>query len=206
MLICPDASFGSFATFASYSHVRFAPHNDRRADVPGCRLRAISVTTASQRTAAKRSLFDNLIGAAEQRDRHGNAERLCGVEVDDELRTTLGILGAVQDGLCPSGYYYPLAIKGVMDGLATMGFISIFGWGSILAAVPVLAFQGSLTLLCAQVLAPYLTSHGWLESVDATSGMLVFCVALIILDLKKIELADYLPSLAFAPLLTWALT
>jgi len=28
-------------------------------------------------------------------------------------------------------------------------------------------------------------------------------VALVILELKRIELADYLPSLAFAPLLTW---
>jgi uncharacterized membrane protein YqgA involved in biofilm formation len=30
----------------------------------------------------------------------------------------------------------------------------------------------------------------------------VFAVALVILQLKKIELADYLPSLFFAPLLT----
>jgi uncharacterized membrane protein YqgA involved in biofilm formation len=28
-------------------------------------------------------------------------------------------------------------------------------------------------------------------------------VALVILGLKKVELADYLPSLAVAPLLTW---
>ena len=32
---------------------------------------------------------------------------------------------------------------------------------------------------------------------------MVFSVALVILELKKIELADYLPSLAFAPLLAW---
>jgi uncharacterized membrane protein YqgA involved in biofilm formation len=30
-------------------------------------------------------------------------------------------------------------------------------------------------------------------------------VALVMLDLKRIELADYLPSLAVAPLLTWLL-
>ena len=38
----------------------------------------------------------------------------------------LAILGSVQDSL--SGYYYTLALKAVMDGLATMGFISVFGW------------------------------------------------------------------------------
>jgi len=33
--------------------------------------------------------------------------------------------------------------------------------------------------------------------------LLIFCVAMIILGLKKIEVADYFPSLALAPLLTW---
>jgi uncharacterized membrane protein YqgA involved in biofilm formation len=37
---------------------------------------------------------------------------------------------------------------------------------------------------------------------NAVGGLLVFCVAMIILDIKKLSLADYLPSLAFAPLLT----
>ena len=116
----------------------------------------------------------------------------------------LGILGAVQDGL--SGYFYPLAIKGLMEGLATLGFISLFGWGVILAALPVLAFQGTITLLCVQFLKPFLESHaplGLVDSINATGGLLVFSVALVILGLKKIELADYLPSLAIAPLITW---
>jgi uncharacterized membrane protein YqgA involved in biofilm formation len=33
--------------------------------------------------------------------------------------------------------------------------------------------------------------------------MLVFSTALLILEIKKIELANYLPSLIYAPLLTW---
>jgi uncharacterized membrane protein YqgA involved in biofilm formation len=115
----------------------------------------------------------------------------------------LAILGPVQDGL--SGYYYPLAVKAVIDGLATMGFISLFGWGVMLAALPVLAFQGTLTLVCAQFLKPVLETHGLVDSVNAAGGLLVFCVALVILELKRIELADYLPSLAFAPLLAWVM-
>lgn len=113
----------------------------------------------------------------------------------------LGILGSVQDGL--SGYFYPLAVKAVIEGLATMGFVSIFGWGAILAAVPVLAFQGSITLLSSHFLQPFLSARDLIDPVNATGGLLVFSVALVILDLKKLELADYLPSLAVAPLLTW---
>ena len=115
----------------------------------------------------------------------------------------LAILGSVQEGL--SGYYYPLAVKAVMDGLATMGFSLVFRWGVMLAALPVLVFQGTITLLCARFLNPFLATHSLVDSVNATGGLLVFCVALVILELKKIELADYLPSLAFGPLLTWLL-
>jgi uncharacterized protein len=112
----------------------------------------------------------------------------------------LGMLGAVADGL--SGYFYPLAVKGVIDGLATLGFIRMFGWSVLLAAVPVLAFQGTITLGCAQLAQKFIQYPAILLSVNSVAGLLVFAVALVILQLKKIELADYLPSLLFAPLLT----
>jgi uncharacterized membrane protein YqgA involved in biofilm formation len=115
----------------------------------------------------------------------------------------LGILGSVHDGL--SGYFAPLVIKAVVDGLATFGFVSIFGWGVMTSALPVLALQGSITLLCSQFLKPLLETRGLLDSVNATGGLLIFSVALVILGLKKLEVTDYLPSLAAAPLLTWLL-
>jgi len=112
----------------------------------------------------------------------------------------LGILGSVSDGL--SGYFYPLAVKAVIDGLATLGFIRMFGWGVLLAALPVLAFQGTITLGCAQLAQTFAQHQDLVSSVNSVAGLLVFAVALVILQLKKIELADYLPSLLFAPLLT----
>lgn len=115
----------------------------------------------------------------------------------------LALLGALQDGL--SGYYHPLAVKAVMDGLGTMGFALLFGWGVLLSALPVLAFQGTITLVCAQYLRPFLEAHGLVDSVNAVGGLLVFCVALLIFEIKRIEVADYLPALIFAPLLTFLL-
>jgi len=73
----------------------------------------------------------------------------------------------------------------------------------MLAALPVLVFQGTITLLSAQFLKPFLEAHGLVDAVNAAGGLLVFSVALVILALKKIELADYLPSLIFAPLIAW---
>jgi hypothetical protein len=58
-------------------------------------------------------------------------------------------------------------------------------------------------VLLARWAEPLLREQGLVDPVNAVGGLLVFCVALIILELKKIELTDYLPSLAFAPLITW---
>jgi uncharacterized membrane protein YqgA involved in biofilm formation len=113
----------------------------------------------------------------------------------------LGILGAVQDGM--SDYFYPLAVKGVMDGLAAMGFAMVFGPGVLLAILPLLAFQGTITLLILRFVRPWLEAHSLVDPINAVGGLLVFSVALVILQLKKVELADYLPSLVMAPIITW---
>lgn len=112
----------------------------------------------------------------------------------------MAILGALQDGL--DGKYQTLAVKAIMDGLATMAFVTTFGWGAMLSVVPVVAYQGTITL-GARLLAPHLEQQALLDSVNATGGMLVFCIALVILEIRKVELADYLPSLAVAPVLAW---
>lgn len=112
----------------------------------------------------------------------------------------MAILGSIQDGL--SGDFKTLAIKAAMDGLATMAFVTTFGWGAMLSVVPVVAYQGTLTLT-ARSLAPLLQDRALLDSINATGGLLVVCIALIIFEVKKVPLADYLPSLGFAPLLTW---
>jgi uncharacterized membrane protein YqgA involved in biofilm formation len=113
----------------------------------------------------------------------------------------LAALGAVADGL--GGCFQPLLVKAVMDGLAALGFTALFRWGVALTALPVLAYQGTLTLLCAQYARPFLERHHLLDSVMATDGLLVVFVGLVIFEVRKIELADYLPALAVAPLLTW---
>jgi len=112
----------------------------------------------------------------------------------------VAVFGSLLEGL--NGHWQTLAIKAVMDGMATMAFIGIFGWSSMAAAVPVVAFQGSITLV-ARVLAPQLLNQTMTECLLVTTGLLVFCVSLIILEIRKVELADYLPSLLWAPVIAW---
>lgn len=111
----------------------------------------------------------------------------------------MAIVGAVQDGL--NGDWRILAVKGLLDGLATMGFVATFGWTPLLAALPVFVYQGLLTL-GAHALAPVITEPEMKDSLGLTGGFIVATVSLVILDLRKVPLANYLPALVIAPLLT----
>jgi uncharacterized protein len=113
----------------------------------------------------------------------------------------LGLVGAVADGL--SGYYYLLAVKAIMDGLATLGFVKNFGWPTALSAFPVLLFLGAITLACQFLAKPLLVSHDLINSVNAVAGLIACTVALVIFEVRRVELANYLPALAVAPFLAW---
>jgi uncharacterized protein len=113
----------------------------------------------------------------------------------------LATLGALTDGL--SGYYSPLVVKATMDGMATLSFVAIWGWGAMLSALPVFAFQGTISLVVLRYAEPFLQSHGLVNPVNATAGLLIFCVGLLIYEARRIEVANYLPSLFYAPLVAW---
>jgi uncharacterized membrane protein YqgA involved in biofilm formation len=114
----------------------------------------------------------------------------------------LATLASVQEGFNDFHFSPVFLVKAGTDGLATMAFCATFGWGAMVSAIPVLAFQGCL-IRGAQLLEPWLRSQPspLIDSINATDGLLIFCVALIILEVRKIRVAEYLPSLILAPLL-----
>jgi uncharacterized protein len=115
----------------------------------------------------------------------------------------LAILASVQSG-AEQSFAQIFIVKSAMDALAAMAFATTFGWSIAVSAIPVVAFQLAI-IRAVQLLVPWLHNHPqpMLESILATDGLLIFSLSLIILQLKKVEIADYLPSLAMAPLLTW---
>jgi uncharacterized membrane protein YqgA involved in biofilm formation len=118
----------------------------------------------------------------------------------------LGWLGAMTDGL--SGYFWLLAVKAVMDALAMTSFVKIFRWPAALSAFPVFVLLGGITLACRLYAAPFLDSHslhehGLINSVNAAAGFIACVVAVVIFEVRKVELANFLPGLAMAPLFAW---
>lgn len=110
----------------------------------------------------------------------------------------ISIVGAMQDGL--SGNWQTLAVKSAMDGLACLAFARALGWPVLLSLLPLVAWQGSITL-SARLAAPWLEQQNMLQPLLGTAGLIVFCISLVILQIKKVELANYLPSLLYAPVL-----
>jgi uncharacterized protein len=119
----------------------------------------------------------------------------------------LGLLGAVTDGFPVGdsgfGYFYLLVVKAVMDGLAMTGFVKVFGWPSALSAFPVFALFSGITLACQVWARPWLEAHGAVGPVNAAAGFIACAIALMIFEVRRVELANFLPGLAVAPLLAW---
>ena len=107
----------------------------------------------------------------------------------------LTILGSLNDGLGLGADQ--LFLKATLDGFAAIAFAASFGWGVAVSALTVLVVQGGLTavgLLLGDVLPD---AH--LAALTATGGLLLAGVALRLLRVREIPVADLLPALLIAP-------
>jgi uncharacterized membrane protein YqgA involved in biofilm formation len=112
----------------------------------------------------------------------------------------LGLIGSVTDGL--DNYFFPFVLKAVMDGLAMTSFVKMFRWPVALAAVPVFVFLNGLAIAVHKFVLPQLAATEMAHSIGAAAGLVVCATTLVILGIRRVELANYLPALALAPLLT----
>jgi uncharacterized membrane protein YqgA involved in biofilm formation len=113
------------------------------------------------------------------------------------------ILGSVQDGL--TGDYNLLAIKSVLDGFAALAFASTLGVGVLFSVIVILVYQGSITLLAAQVQT--LVSAAMMNEMTAAGGILLIGIAVSsLLEIKPIRVGNFLPALIIAPLIVWVLS
>jgi hypothetical protein len=84
-----------------------------------------------------------------------------------------------------------------------MSFVKQFRWPVALAAVPVLLFLNGLALAVHAFARPWLEARGLVPAVNAAAGLVICATALVVLEVRRVELANYLPALVVAPLLGW---
>jgi hypothetical protein len=115
----------------------------------------------------------------------------------------MAILGSIQDGM--TGDITTLAVKSVMDGFTSIAFAATLGLGVLFSAFVVLLYQGSITLLAAQLSA--LVNQQMILEMQAAGGLILIGLALSsLLEIKKIRTGNLLPALVTTPLLVWLVT
>ncbi len=110
----------------------------------------------------------------------------------------MAIMGSIQDGL--TGKTDTLFAKSMLDGISAIIFTSTMGIGVIFSAIPVLLYQGSITLAAASV-KEFLSPHVVAE-MTATGGILILGIGINILGIKVIRVGNLLPAILFAVLIT----
>lgn len=109
----------------------------------------------------------------------------------------LTVLGSINEGLGHGPDQ--LLLKAALDGFAAFAFAAAFGVGVLASALSVAAVQGGLVLV-GLVLGDVLPA-AHIAAMTATGGLLLIGVALRLLEIRRIAVADLLPALALAPLL-----
>jgi len=115
----------------------------------------------------------------------------------------MAVLGSISDGL--RGDYLTLSIKSVLDGFISIAFASTMGMGVIFSALPLFAYQGSISLLAAQLNS--IMSNSMMNEMTSTGGILLIGIGISsLLEIKKIRIGSFLPALVVAPLISYILS
>lgn len=111
----------------------------------------------------------------------------------------LTFVGSIQDGMGLAIGFQQLAIKSVLDGFASMAFSASLGVGVFFSILTVLVLQGGLALLGA-ALGNFMSAP-MMNEMTAVGGLLLIGLGLVLLDIKRPRMANFLPALVIAPLL-----
>lgn len=108
----------------------------------------------------------------------------------------LAILGSISDGMGTG--IDQLLLKSILDFFAAMAFATSLGWGVAASSIPVGIYQGSWTLVgvgLGSILSGY-----QIAAMTVCGGLMLLCIALRLLKIKEVAVANLLPALAIAPL------
>ena len=106
----------------------------------------------------------------------------------------MAIVGAIQDGI--SGDFSTLAVKSILDFIIIAIMTSSLGKGCVFSAIPVLVFEGVITLL-ASLISPIMTDLA-ISYLSLIGSILIFCVGVNLVWDTKLRVANMLPAVVLA--------
>ena len=113
----------------------------------------------------------------------------------------MAIVGSIQDGL--QGQTEVLYLKSVLDGVSAIVFATTFGIGVAFSAIPVFVYQASITLL-AEFFSAYFTP-AVIREITAVGGVSILALAIKMLEIEDIKVANWLPAIIVAAVLATVL-
>ena len=117
----------------------------------------------------------------------------------------MAIVGSIQAGI--HGDYGILLSKSVIDGISSISLATALGVGVAFAALPVLIYQGGITLLAGAAAA--FLQESVITEMSAVGGCIIIGIGLNVLGLPKapLKVGNMLPAvflpLAYLPLADW---
>lgn len=106
----------------------------------------------------------------------------------------MAVVGAIEDGLL--GNPATLFAKAGIDGVASIVFSAAMGVGVALSAVPVLLYQGGISLMASHLQA--LLTPGVVAEISATGGIIILGIGLDMLGAARIKTVNLLPAIPVA--------
>ncbi|MDI6762894.1 MAG: DUF554 domain-containing protein [Thermodesulfobacteriota bacterium] len=115
---------------------------------------------------------------------------------------SMAIVGSITDGL--KGDRSILVTKAVMDGIISIPFAASMGFGVLGSALPVLFYQGGITLLASKLQS--LFTPEMIRELTSVGGVIVMGIGINILGLQKIRVGNLVPALLLIILLFYVKT
>lgn len=101
------------------------------------------------------------------------------------------IVGSIEEGMGKEPTL--LMTKSLMDGISAVALSAVLGIGVIFSVIPLLIYQGGLTLLAAMF--GDVIPQAIINEITGIGGVLILGLGLSILDIKKIKVLNMLPAL-----------
>lgn len=112
---------------------------------------------------------------------------------------SMTIMGAIEEGLGNKPNL--LLAKSLLDGFSSIALTSALGIGVMFSIIPLLIYQGGLTLLTG-ILGDYFNQIV-IDEVTAAGGLILIAMGIKVMNIKDIRVLNMLPALIFSAVLSY---
>ena len=112
---------------------------------------------------------------------------------------SMTIIGALEEGIHQKREL--LYVKSTLDGFSSIALASTYGIGVLFSIIPMLIFQGGITVLALRL--KYVFNQNVMDALSAVGGILIIGISIRLLKLGEVWLENMLPSLVLIVVMSY---